>query len=57
MLNVSHTTVSRSLNDSPLISKETKEKVKEIAKQHNYRPNVNARSLVLSKSYNIGLFF
>ncbi len=57
MLNVSHTTVSRSLNDSPLISKETKDRVKEIAKEHNYHPNVNARSLVLSKSYNIGLFF
>lgn len=57
MLNVSHTTVSRSLNDSPLISKETKEKVKEVAKKYNYRPNVSARSLVLAKSYNIGLFF
>jgi len=57
MLNVSHTTVSRSLNDSPLISKETKEKVKAIAEKYNYRPNVSARSLVLSKSYNIGLFF
>ncbi len=57
MLNVSHTTVSRSLNDSPLISKETKDKVKEIATKYNYTPNVNARSLVLAKSYNIGLFF
>ncbi len=57
MLNVSHTTVSRSLNDSSLISKETKERVIEVAKKHNYRPNVSARSLVLSKSYNIGLFF
>lgn len=57
MLNVSHTTVSRSLNDSSLISKETKERVVEAAKKHNYRPNVSARSLVLSKSYNIGLFF
>lgn len=57
MLDVSHTTVSRSLNDSPLISKETKERVKEIAEKYNYRPNVSARSLVLSKSYNIGLFF
>lgn len=57
MLNVSHTTVSRSLNDSPLISNVTKQKVKEIAKEYNYRPNVSARSLVLSKSYNIGLFF
>ncbi|MCK5278102.1 MAG: LacI family DNA-binding transcriptional regulator [Cyclobacteriaceae bacterium] len=57
MLNVSHTTVSRSLNDSSLISKETKERVKEVAKKYNYRPNVSARSLVLAKSYNIGLFF
>lgn len=57
ILNVSHTTVSRSLNDSSLISKETKEKVKEVARKYNYRPNVNARSLVLAKSYNIGLFF
>ena len=57
ILNVSHTTVSRSLNDSSLISKETKEKVKEVAKKYNYRPNVSARSLVLAKSYNIGLFF
>ena len=57
ILNVSHTTVSRSLNDSPLISKETKARVKEIASKYNYKPNVSARSLVLSKSYNIGLFF
>lgn len=57
MLDVSHTTVSRSLNDSPLISNETKEKVKEVAEKYNYRPNVSARSLVLSKSYNVGLFF
>ena len=57
MLNVSHTTVSRSLNDSPLISDETKEKVKAVAAEYNYRPNVSARSLVLSKSYSIGLFF
>lgn len=57
ILNVSHTTVSRSLNDSSLISKETKERVIEVAKKYNYRPNVSARSLVLSKSYNIGLFF
>jgi DNA-binding LacI/PurR family transcriptional regulator len=57
ILNVSHTTVSRSLNDSSLISKETKERVVAVAKEYNYRPNVSARSLVLSKSYNIGLFF
>ena len=55
--NVSHTTVSRALNDSPFIKKETKDTIKEIAKQLNYFPNLNARSLVLNKSYNIALVF
>ena len=57
LVNVSHTTVSRALNDSPLIKPETKEKIKKIAEAHNYIPNYSAKSLVLSKSYNIGLFF
>jgi len=54
---MSHTTVSRALNDSPLISEATKSKVQAIARKYNYTPNVYARGLVLSKSYNIGLFF
>jgi LacI family transcriptional regulator len=57
IINMSHTTVSRALNDSPLISKATKSRVHAVAKKYNYTPNVNARGLVLSKSYNIGLFF
>ncbi len=57
MINVSHTTVSRALNNSPLISESTKKRVREIAEKYNYRPNVNARSLVLARSHNIGLFF
>lgn len=57
IINVSHTTVSRALNDSPLISETTKKKVRKVAEKYNYRPNVSARSLVLAKSYNIGLFF
>jgi len=57
IINMSHTTVSRALNDSPLISEATKSKVRNIAEKYNYTPNVNARGLVLSKSYNIGLFF
>ena len=57
IINMSHTTVSRALNDSPLISEATKLKVREIADKYHYTPNVNARGLVLSKSYNIGLFF
>ncbi|MGH4050076.1 MAG: LacI family DNA-binding transcriptional regulator [Clostridium sp.] len=55
--NVSHTTVSRALNDSPFINEVTKIRIKEIAKQLKYVPNYSARSLVLNKSYNIGLIF
>lgn len=54
---VSHTTVSRALNDSPLINQETKDRIKEIAQKLHYTPNFNAKSLVLDRSYNIGLFF
>ncbi|SDK05875.1 LacI family DNA-binding transcriptional regulator [Natronincola ferrireducens] len=54
---VSHTTVSRVLNDSPLISEKTKKRIKKIAEELNYTPNYSARSLVLDRSYHIGLFF
>ncbi|QSO46611.1 LacI family DNA-binding transcriptional regulator [Alicyclobacillus mengziensis] len=57
ILNVSHTTVSRALNNSPLISDETKKRILETAKQLNYVPNYSAKSLVQNRSYNIGLFF
>ncbi|MEH6908040.1 LacI family DNA-binding transcriptional regulator [Neobacillus drentensis] len=57
LANVSHTTVSRALNDSPLIKPGTKRKIQEIAAQLNYTPNFNAKSLVMQKSYTIGLFF
>lgn len=55
--NVSHTTVSRALNDSPFINVETKSKIMAIAKELNYVPNYSAKSLVLNRSYNIGLIF
>lgn len=54
---VSHTTVSRALNDSPFINVETKAKIKLIAMELNYVPNYSAKSLVLNRSYNIGLIF
>ncbi|GKU23481.1 LacI family DNA-binding transcriptional regulator [Clostridium folliculivorans] len=57
LANVSHTTVSRALNDSPLINEETKAKIKAIAEELHYVPNYSAKSLVLDKSYTIGLFF
>ncbi|MBZ5753531.1 LacI family DNA-binding transcriptional regulator [Metabacillus rhizolycopersici] len=57
LANVSHTTVSRALNNSPLIKEPTKRKILEIASQLNYIPNYNAKSLVTQKSHTIGLFF
>lgn len=54
---VSHTTVSRALNDNPLIKQETRERIQKIAQDLNYVPNYNAKSLVLKKNYTIGLFF
>ncbi|MFB5676140.1 LacI family DNA-binding transcriptional regulator [Paenibacillus terreus] len=57
LANVSHTTVSRALNNSPLIKEETKRKILELAEQLNYTPNYNAKSLVMQRSHTIGLFF
>ncbi|MED2974228.1 LacI family DNA-binding transcriptional regulator [Fictibacillus sp. B-59209] len=57
LANVSHTTVSRALNNSPLIKEPTKRKILEIVSQLNYTPNYNAKNLVMQKSHTIGLFF
>ncbi len=57
LANVSHTTVSRALNNSPLINDKTKNRIKQMADKLNYTPNVNAKGLVTLRSYNIGLFF
>lgn len=52
---VSHTTVSRALHDSPLISLETTERVREIATELGYRPSVAARSLKTNRSQALGV--
>ncbi len=57
LANVSHTTVSRCLNDSPLISTETKNRVLKIAKDLNYEVNSNARSLSTKKTGVIGVIY
>lgn len=44
-LNVSVATVSRSLKDSPLISKELREKIQAFAEEHNFTPNILASNL------------
>jgi len=50
---VSKSTVSRALNNSPLISQETRENIQAIARQHNFQINVPARQLSLRKSKTI----
>jgi DNA-binding LacI/PurR family transcriptional regulator len=53
LANVSKSTVSRALNDSPLIKQETKERIRLIARQNNYRINAPARQLSLKQSCTI----
>ncbi len=55
MANVSHTTVSRALNNKSRIRNETKEKILSLAKELNYRPNFIARSLVMKRTKTLGL--
>ncbi|MCG8568860.1 MAG: LacI family transcriptional regulator [Spirochaetes bacterium] len=52
---VNSSTVSRSLNDSPLISEKTKNRIKEIAKDHNFQFNSNAQRLRKNKTDKIGI--
>ena len=50
---VSKSTVSRALNDSPLIGEETKERIQAIARQYDYQINAPARRLSLKQSRTI----
>jgi DNA-binding LacI/PurR family transcriptional regulator len=50
---VSKSTVSRALNNSPLISQERREQIQAIARQHNFQINVPARQLSLKQSKTI----
>jgi len=52
---VSKSTVSRALNDSPLVKEETKEQIRAIARQHKFRLNAPARRLSMKQSYTIAL--
>ncbi len=54
-LDVSISTVSKSLKDSPEIGEETKQKVQAFAKLYNYRPNNIALSLKNQKTKTIGV--
>ena len=52
---VSLATASLALHDSALISKKTKQKVREWAKKLEYHPNIYAQKLAQQKSYNISI--
>jgi len=51
-LGISHTTVSRALNDDPRISKKTVAKIKETASSMGYTPNTAARALTRAAKTN-----
>ncbi|MBX9601660.1 MAG: LacI family transcriptional regulator [Bryobacteraceae bacterium] len=53
--NVSHSTVSRALRDSPLVNPETAARIKKIALESSYRASAVARSLATSKTHTLGV--
>ena len=55
--NVSYSTVSRALKNSPKISTGTKEKIWKIAKELNYIPNITARELSSRKTTTVGFIY
>lgn len=54
---VSHSTVSRSLNDSDLISGDTKARIREIAADMGFEFNASARSLSTHRTGTIGIIY
>ncbi len=57
-LGIAHSTVSRVLNDAPsakIVSKATRDRIKEAVARLGYVPNVNARRLIKSRSSVVGI--
>jgi LacI family repressor for deo operon, udp, cdd, tsx, nupC, and nupG len=52
---VSHSTVSRALSDSPLVSAETKARIQRLAREMGYSPDAQARSLVMGRTQTLGV--
>jgi DNA-binding LacI/PurR family transcriptional regulator len=52
---VSAGTVSRALSDTGLISQKTRERIKALAREHDFRPNIMARNLRIQKTGAIGV--
>lgn len=54
-LNISKSTVSRALRNSPEISEQTRQRVIELARELNYSPNPIALSLLKNRTHTIGI--
>jgi len=54
-LGLSKMTVSRAINDDPLVNAKTKARVLEVSRRLNYKPNHFARALVTNRSFLIGV--
>ncbi len=52
---VSPGTVSRALADSQLIAKKTRDRIQQLAREHDFRPNVMARNLRIKRAGAIGV--
>lgn len=57
MSGVSKKTVSRIINDSPVVNEETRAKVKRIIAETGYVPDPQARGLAFRKSFLIGMIY
>lgn len=53
--NVSHSTVSRALQSSPLVNAKTAEKIRQIAVEQGFRPSAVARSLATRRTRTVGV--
>ena len=54
---VSKKTVSRVINDSPLVNRSTREGIKAVIDGINYQPDPQARGLAFRSSYLVGLIY
>jgi DNA-binding LacI/PurR family transcriptional regulator len=52
---VSTITVSRALRDSPLVTQQTRDKVRRIAEEQGYRLNISARNLRMGRSNSVAV--
>jgi LacI family transcriptional regulator len=57
LANVAKKTVSRVINDSPLVRPDTRDKILSLMKEHGYVPDPQARGLAFRRSFLIGLVY